>query len=100
MRSIRSAAFRTAFIGFLAMASPKYGYTDCSLTSTGITPVNDLWSGFYQGLTGGLYPNGINLPPPDHLAAGIELATSQIRPLDASGNYDPVGGRIVMISVG
>ena len=62
--------------------------------------MNDLWTGFYHGNVGGLYPKGANNAPAQHLAAGIDIATNQIRPLDAFGNYDPVNGKIVMISVG
>ena len=94
------APLRIAFIWALTLVWHGRALGDCSLTSTGITPVNDRWSGFYHGYVGGLYPDGADNPPPAHLAAGIEIATNQIRPLDAYGNYDPVNGRIVMISVG
>jgi len=53
----------------------------------------------YQGMQGGLYPEGKNTRPPLHDAAGLALA-NEIRPLDAWGNVDPVGGKIVLISVG
>ncbi len=94
------ALHRIAFIGVLSLVWHTQAVADCSLTTTGITPVNDLWTGFYHGDVGGLYPKGGNNPPPAHLSAGIEIATNQIRPLNSSGDYDPVNGRIVMISVG
>jgi len=51
------------------------------------------------GFTGGLYPDGSNVRPPAHNAAGLSIA-SQITPLDASGNPDPINGKIAMVSVG
>src|SRR5437667_8492440 len=98
--SFARAVLHLAVIGFFVLPWRSEVLGDCSLTTTGITPVNDLWTGFYHGYVGGLYPNGANNPPPAHLGAGIEIATNQIRPLNASGDYDPVNGRIVMISVG
>jgi len=87
-------------IGFFALLWRAEALGDCSLTTTGITPLNDLWTSFYHGYVGGLYPAGADNAPPQHLAAGIDIATNQIRPLDAFGNYDPANGKIVMISVG
>ena len=100
VNSIRSALLRIAFIGVLSLVWHTQALADCSLTSTGFTPVNDLWPGSYQNYAGGLYPQGANNAPPEHLAAGIDRATNQIRPLNAFGDYDPVNGQIVMISVG
>ena len=100
VNSIRSAPLRIAFIGVLSLVWHTQALADCSLTSTGFTPVNDLWPGSYQNYAGGLYPQGANNAPPEHLAAGIDRATNQIRPLNAFGDYDPVNGQIVMISVG
>jgi len=100
VNSIRSALLRIAFIGVLSLVWHTQALADCSLTSTGFTPVNDLWPGSYQNYAGGLYPKGANNAPPEHLAAGIDRATNQIRPLNAFGDYDPVNGQIVMISVG
>jgi hypothetical protein len=73
--------------------------------SVGI-PLTDLGDSEYirmdrtsTGFFGGLYPNGSNTPPPEHLRAGADLA-STIRPLNNAGNYDPENGRIVFISIG
>src|SRR5215471_7911238 len=100
VNSIRSAFLRIALIGVLSPVWDTQALADCSLTSTGNTPVNDLWSGSYQNYAGGLYPQGANNAPPEHLAAGIDRAMNQILPLNAFGDYDPVAGQIVMISVG
>src|SRR5437868_12964860 len=45
----------------------KIAFADCQLTSTGMTPVNDLGGRNYKGVSGGLYPNGANNPPAAHL---------------------------------
>lgn len=70
------------------------------------TPLNDLGNNEYvrlnegpTGYFGGLYPNGKNVRPPAHEAAGLALA-EDIVPLNAAGNADPLNGKIVMISVG
>src|SRR5688572_12251152 len=71
---------------------------DCSKTSVGLIPLNDLGVDFYQGFQGGLYPGGLNQRPSAHDAAGLAIA-AQITPLDASGNADP-NGEIGLMSIG
>src|ERR1700722_10010139 len=66
--------------------------------STGLIPLPDLGKGMYKGEQGGLYPGGINTPPPAHLKAGLAMA-KKIVPLDADGHPSP-DGKIVMISIG
>ena len=66
--------------------------------TTGLTPLNDLGSGFYQGFKGGLYPGGTNAPPPVQRQASLLLA-AQVVPRDAAGNPDP-DGWIVAVAVG
>jgi hypothetical protein len=73
---------------------------DCTLTNLGIVAINDLGSGLYKGYPGGLYPNGSNVRPSAHQAAGESIATNGIQPLNASGNVDTNTGRIVLLSVG
>jgi hypothetical protein len=73
--------------------------SDCTVTSVGLTPLNDLGPGLYLGqFQGGLYPNGLNIPPPAHVNAGVSVA-SAIEPLDVSGVPDP-DGRYVLMSLG
>lgn len=79
---------------------PQPASTDCSLTSTGKIPLNDLGPGIYKGAQGGLYPNGADTRPATHEAAGYEIARNQIKPLDASGDPDPENGKVVLISIG
>jgi hypothetical protein len=62
-------------------------------------PLTDLGTGTYKGYLGGLYPDGLNAPPPAHLSAGEE-AVARIRPRNAAGEIDTAGGRIVLLSIG
>ena len=66
--------------------------------STGLVPLIDLGKGMYKGEQGGLYPGGVNTPPPEHLKAGLAISRT-IVPLDAQG-HPSRDGKIVMISVG
>lgn len=75
--------------------APQQG---CSRTSVGLTPLNDLGGGSYQGVAGGLYPGGSNGMPSSHLADGLARARA-IGPLDAGGRPSP-GGRYVFLSIG
>ncbi|HYC77215.1 MAG TPA: hypothetical protein VEI02_06255 [Planctomycetota bacterium] len=75
---------------------------NCSQTSVGLTPLNDLGTGTYQGFVGGLYPGGANVAPPTHAAAGAALAAT-IVPRLADGSPAPPaapGGRIVLVALG
>lgn len=67
--------------------------------ATGLIPFNDLGPAPYAyGYYGGLYEDGSNTIPADHLAAGLRRA-SLIRPLDANGNPSP-NGKVVFLGVG
>ncbi len=72
--------------------------SDCSKTSTGMVPLNELGGNYYMERQGGLYPDGQNLRPVTHDAAGFALAHA-IQSLDAAGKAD-VNGRVVLISIG
>jgi hypothetical protein len=64
-----------------------------------LVPFNDLGPAPYAyGYYGGLYEDGSNAIPADHLAAGLRRA-SLIRPLDANGNPSP-DGKIVFLTAG
>ena len=63
------------------------------------TPLDQLGTGTYLGtFQGGLYENGSNAIPPDHLAAGLAHAANVV-PRDADGKPSPAG-KIVMVSIG
>jgi PKD repeat protein len=98
----RSDALRRAAHLCMAVAIAMFGdpaLADCTLTSTGKTPLNDLGPGTYLGATGGLYPGGINTRPPAHHAAVLAHVMANVTPRNASGVPDP-GGRVVLISIG
>jgi len=71
----------------------------CSSTSIGQIPLNDLGTGFYLGqFQGGLYPNGLNHPPLEHEAEGMERAQNMM-PLNTSGMPNSIG-KIVLLAIG
>lgn len=72
---------------------------DCADSTVGLTPLNDLGTGFYQGYQGGLYPDGNNQRPGIHDSAGLALAT-QVVPRANNGEPDTTSGRIVLLSIG
>ncbi len=81
----------------LVLALVLRGGTNFAQTP-GLVPLEDLGPGLYEEFQGGLYPGGLNTPPPAHLAAALQLGT-QITPRNAAGAPDP-NGFIGMIAVG
>ncbi|RMG46608.1 MAG: hypothetical protein D6718_05275 [Acidobacteria bacterium] len=71
---------------------------DCSVTSVGKTPLDDLGPGLYQGFEGGLYPGGVNTRPAKHDADLDRVGRTML--LDPAGKPDAQNGRIVLMSVG
>src|ERR1043166_6910032 len=72
---------------------------NCSRTSVGYPPINDLGTGTWRGAIGGLYPGGANSRPAAHDAAGLNIA-QHIQPLNGNGAVDTANGKIVWLSVG
>jgi len=64
-----------------------------------LIPLTDFGDKTYQGLKGGLYPNGENTRPKAHTEAGLAIAKN-IKPLDRNGNVDEKNGKIVWLSIG
>lgn len=95
----RPWALILAFTLTLLLAAPRLA-ADCSVTNLGVVPLNEMGFGAYSNATGGLYPNGANTRPPAHDSAGMQIATNQIGPLNASGNPDTNNGKIVLLSLG
>jgi len=86
-------------LGLCSAAAPAWA--DCSLTNVGIKPLPELGLGSYKGYPVGLYPNYANNRPPAHLAAGLNIATNQIQPLNGMGDPDSgTNGAIVLLSIG
>lgn len=91
----------TAFgIALVPQPSASAAQTDCTYTHSGLVPLNDLGTGTYNGLTGGLYPGGSNVRPTAHTNAGVNIAQNQVLPRNASGQVDLVNGKVVLISIG
>jgi hypothetical protein len=72
--------------------------TNNATKDTGPIPLNDLGTGTYKGYTGGLYPNGVNIPT-NQYAADLLTISNHIVPLDTFGNSIS-NGKIVFISLG
>ena len=72
--------------------------SDCTRTSVGITPLNDLAGGVYQGYEAGLYLGGNNYPPLDYRWMGLAHCNA-VQPLDQNGQPN-ANGRIVLLSIG
>jgi len=98
-----SSPVKTAHSALVLPVATAPALPDCNNivypnSSAPLIPINDLGSGTYLGEEGGLYPNGSNVRPADHDAAGVSIAQG-IQPLDANGNPDP-NGKYVLISIG
>src|SRR5437899_10931335 len=91
-------SFHIASIFLALLFCVQVASADCSVTNLGLTPLNELGFNTYSNSPGGLYPDGANTRPPAHEAAGIQIATNQIVPLNASGNVDTKGGKNVLLS--
>jgi len=63
-----------------------------------LVPLNELGSGKYQDVEGGLYPQGESTRPARHEAAGIALA-NKVQPLDSEGKPG-ASGKIGLLSIG
>jgi hypothetical protein len=98
------AAQGFCWIASQPVAAEPRNLMDPSLSELGYIPLPDLGPGTYtrDGHTelGGLYPDGWCIRPPALEACALEIARNQIQPLDAQGNPDPEGGKIVMTSAG
>ncbi len=91
---------KTLALALCVGAGGSIAGADCTLRSTGNTPLPDLTGGLYLGLhPGGLYPAGSNELPRRHLRAA-ELAAASVQPLDRFGQPDSQSGQIVLASIG
>ncbi|HEV2177243.1 MAG TPA: choice-of-anchor D domain-containing protein [Terriglobia bacterium] len=68
-------------------------------TTNPLVALNDLGTGNYFGVIGGLYAHGGNVRPKKHDQSGVAIADA-IQPLDSNGNPDPVNGKEVLLSLG
>lgn len=86
------------FVALALVAAPARGQ-DCSGDSTGKVPLLDLVGGVYRGFPGGIYTPSRNDRPPQHQLAGLAEVAGVV-PRAASGQPDPVDGRIGLLSIG
>lgn len=96
---ITAVSLSIPMLGFAGDANAQLA--DCSRTSVGFIPLNELGVGLYQGEQGGLYPEGHNLSSLVHEVAGLTLAEA-IVPLTAAGEPAPddPNARYVLVSIG
>ena len=73
-----------------APASRSQQKADCTLSSTGLIPLPDMGRRRYHGFRGGLYPAGRNRPTATYLRKGLA----------ASRRVKPIGGKVVLLSIG
>ncbi|CAN5470530.1 hypothetical protein BH10BAC6_BH10BAC6_12340 [soil metagenome] len=72
---------------------------DCSRSPLGRLPVSDMSNSTWNGIRGGLYPEGRALPPSDKLSQ-YETTIDAIEPRSLDGSINSTDGKIVMIGVG
>jgi len=73
--------------------------SDCTKTSVGLVPLNDLGSGVYLGqFQGGLYPGGSNEVPALHHSIGVARA-AEIVPRNSAGQAS-ASGKVGLLSIG
>ncbi|MBK8345091.1 MAG: hypothetical protein IPL12_18485 [Bacteroidetes bacterium] len=73
---------------------------NCANDSTGLIPITDLGTDFYEGTwQGGLYQGGVNTPPTGHLNKGIGIV-KKLKPLDTLGVVNYSTGKIVLAGFG
>jgi hypothetical protein len=88
----------TGAAGQAAAKGRSMGPVPPPTSSTGLIPLTDLGTNKYKGEDGGLYGDGGNDPPAEHLAA-VEKQLKLVEPLDADGN-PASDGKIAFLSVG
>jgi hypothetical protein len=99
MKVLRAPVPAFVATAFLVLASGRTFASNCSGTSTGYTPLNDLGAGMYLGqFQGGLYSGGSNILPASHSAAGM-AQRAMITPRDGAGNPS-AAGKVVFLSIG
>ena len=83
------ALHRIARLSTIAVASVASAQPNCAAVSVGLTPIDDLGQGLYLGqFRGGLYPDGMNQPPPAHLNPGRSAAAVGRRAADMVAAWD------------
>ncbi len=90
--------FVPSTIAALCACAPFAAAQNCSQSSVGLIPLDQLGASSYQGFQGGLYPAGTNAIPEEHRIDGLGQAT-QVVPRNALGQ-PAANGKIVLLSIG
>jgi hypothetical protein len=85
-------------IAALCVCASRVTAQNCSQTSIGEIPLDQLGASTYQGFQGGLYPGGANTIPEAHRIGGLAEACAVV-PRNASG-APAANGKIVLLSIG
>ena len=93
--------FHLVFVILLSLSTiPKtLGQLQCENDTSYLRSLIDLKTATYLDFQGGLYPNGANIMPYAHNAAGMNIAR-QVLPLDSLGNLDLIDGKAGFICLG
>lgn len=94
----RTSLAAAGFVLLASIAMPAAA-ADCTRTSVGRTPIDDLGAGTYQGFEAGLYPGGTNQRPAAYTAFGESLARLAV-PRNVAGQPDPTSGTSVLLTIG
>ncbi|MBI3451226.1 MAG: hypothetical protein HY049_20215 [Acidobacteria bacterium] len=84
-------------LALMAAGASRASASNCSATSVGFIPLNDLGAGSYLGFQGGLYPGGASTRPAAHDVSADLFARLVL--LDPNG-LTSSAGRIVLLSIG
>ncbi len=83
----------------LVLTTTSLSASDCTQTSVGLVPIDDLGASLYLGqFQGGLYPGGSNLIPAGHIAEAM-ARIPLIMPRNNAGEPDP-NGMFALLSIG
>lgn len=97
---MRKFLFTCTLAIFGLAAQSTFAQLNCANDSTGLIPLTDLGTDFYEGTwQGGLYQGGNNHPPAGHLNKGIGIV-KKLKPLDTLGNINYADGKIVLAGFG
>lgn len=66
---------KNTLILFLLFFQANLNAQQCTNDSTGLIPITDLGTNLFNGKQGGLYGNGLNNMPYNHMLSGIQLAS-------------------------
>ncbi len=77
----------------------SYAQKLCDVTSIGLAPLTEMRDATWNGVQGGLYPNGSNLRPFEFEMALRDLSTD-VYPATPAGEKDNVNGKLGILALG